>query len=190
MLPVKHSFCLFISGNPASGKTTLGNYIARQLCLPLIDKDDFLVSLFETKGIGDNTWRQTLSREADLDFIKAAQQTKSAVLVSHWRAEDGQSLSGTPTVWLQKHFEQVIEIYCHCPNRITAQRFHERKRHAGHLDYLKDLAQLEQWFENYSQYLPLNISGLITVDTENLAYQRTLISKINALLVNASYIEK
>lgn len=181
---VKHSFCLLISGNPASGKTTLGNFIARQFSLPLIDKDDFLVSLFEKKGIGDSTWRQALSREADLAFIDTAQQTKSAVLVSHWRAEDGQTQSGTQTIWIEEHFEQVIEIYCDCPNQVAAQRFYERKRHAGHLDHLKELAQIQQWFVQYSLNLPLNIGELIVLDTENFAYQQGLITEVNALLVD------
>jgi hypothetical protein len=47
-----------VSGLPGSGKTTLGRRLARALGLPLIDKDDILERLFETKGIGDTAWRR------------------------------------------------------------------------------------------------------------------------------------
>ena len=54
-----------ISGLPGSGKTTLGRRLASLLNLPLIDKDDILDRLFESKGIGDAAWRRRLSRESD-----------------------------------------------------------------------------------------------------------------------------
>jgi len=43
--------------------------VARQLApllrLPLIDKDDILERLYETRGTGDAAWRRALSRESD-----------------------------------------------------------------------------------------------------------------------------
>jgi dephospho-CoA kinase len=45
-----------VSGLPGSGKTTLGRRLAPALDLPLIDKDDILNRLFESKGIGTWTW--------------------------------------------------------------------------------------------------------------------------------------
>ena len=48
-----HKPFVVISGLPGSGKTTLGRRLASVLDLPLIDKDDILDRLFESKGIGD-----------------------------------------------------------------------------------------------------------------------------------------
>ena len=49
---------MVVSGLPGSGKTTIGRRLAAALSLPLIDKDDILDRLFETKGVGDSTWRR------------------------------------------------------------------------------------------------------------------------------------
>ena len=57
---------IIISGLPGSGKTTLARNLAPALSLPVIDKDQILERLFESKGVGDATWRRALSRESDL----------------------------------------------------------------------------------------------------------------------------
>ena len=54
-----------ISGLPGSGKSTLGGQLARTLSLRLLDKDDILERLFESKGLGNAEWRKALSRESD-----------------------------------------------------------------------------------------------------------------------------
>ncbi len=51
-----------MSGLPASGKSRLGAAIAPLLGLALLDKDDFLETLFERDGTGDAAWRERLSR--------------------------------------------------------------------------------------------------------------------------------
>jgi shikimate kinase len=56
---------VIVSGLPGSGTTTLGRRLARALGPPLIDKDEILDRLFETKGVGDSVWRRALSREGD-----------------------------------------------------------------------------------------------------------------------------
>jgi hypothetical protein len=55
-----------ISGLPGSGKTTLGRRLAPILNLPLIDKDDILNRLFESKGVGSSmllriTWSTSIA---------------------------------------------------------------------------------------------------------------------------------
>jgi len=75
---------IIISGLPASGKSTIGYALSQELSLPFLDKDSFLEELFESKGLGDITWRKKLSRESDILFQKKALQFESAILVSHW----------------------------------------------------------------------------------------------------------
>ena len=74
-----------VSGLPGSGKTTLGRRLAPALGLPLIDKDDILERLFDTKGVGDTAWRRALSRESDAILQRDATAADGAVLVSFWR---------------------------------------------------------------------------------------------------------
>ena len=59
-----------MSGLPASGKSRLGAAIAPLLGLALLDKDDFLETLFERDGTGDAAWRERLSRRSD-DLFRA-----------------------------------------------------------------------------------------------------------------------
>ena len=54
-----------VSGLPGSGKSTLARRLAAPLELAVIDKDDILEQLFESKGTGDAAWRRALSRESD-----------------------------------------------------------------------------------------------------------------------------
>ena len=53
---------IVLSGLPASGKSTLGRAVAKALRLPMLDKDELLEALFESRGIGDADWRRRLSR--------------------------------------------------------------------------------------------------------------------------------
>ncbi len=56
-----------VSGLPGAGKSTLARRLAAPLDLDVIDKDDILERLFESKGMGDAAWRRALSRESDAD---------------------------------------------------------------------------------------------------------------------------
>jgi hypothetical protein len=79
-----------ISGLPGSGKTTLGRRLAPALDLPLIDKDDILNRLFESKGVGNAAWRRTLSRESDVTLQQEATKSNRTWRISfarfgaHW----------------------------------------------------------------------------------------------------------
>lgn len=159
------SFCIVVTGLPASGKTTVGKKVAQALAIPLIDKDDYLEALYEERGIGDTAWRQALSRESDQLFQQASVAKKAAVLVSHWRPPNLETQSGTPTDWLSQSFDQIVELFCECPAEEAARRFANRKRHAGHLDHLKSFDQLLDWMRVYEQQLPLCLGKMVRFDT-------------------------
>jgi adenylate kinase family enzyme len=75
---------LVVSGLPGSGKSTLAQKLATTLGLPVIDKDQILDRLFESKGVGDATWRRSLSRESDAILEREATSSDGAILVSFW----------------------------------------------------------------------------------------------------------
>ena len=123
-----------ISGLPGSGKTTLARHLAPALRLPLIDKDDILDRLFDSRGAGNSAWRRTLSRESDLLFQAEAAASNGAVLVSFWHVPGMPADSGTPTAWLRDLSAPIVQVHCNCDPELAAQRFQSRRRHPGHLD--------------------------------------------------------
>src|SRR4051794_21431431 len=106
---------LVFSGLPGSGKSTLAARVASRCDLEVIDKDDFLERLLDTRRSGDAAWRTALSREADEQFATAARNKQTACLVSWWQHPRAQSGSGTSTEWLPTLSAPVVEIHCVCP---------------------------------------------------------------------------
>lgn len=154
-----------ISGLPGSGKTTLGRRLAPVLNLPLIDKDDILDLLFESKGVGDAAWRRTLSRESDAVLQHTAAEGNGAILVSFWRLQGMPADSGTPTDWLDAPSHHVVNIHCTCEVDVAASRFLQRRRHPGHLDADSSSTEVIASLRTLAQMPLLDIGERIEVDT-------------------------
>ena len=154
-----------ISGLPGSGKTTLGRRLAPILNLPLIDKDDILNRLFESKGVGNAAWRRTLSRESDVILQHEATSSSGAILVSFWRLPGMPSDSGTPTDWLDAPSHQVVNVNCGCELEVAVSRFLQRRRHPGHLDSESSSVEVSASLRMLTQLQPLDIGPRIDVDT-------------------------
>jgi glucokinase len=158
---------VLISGLPGSGKTTLGRRLAAVLNLPLIDKDDILDRLFDSKGIGDAAWRRTLSRESDVILQNEAMNSHGAILASFWRLRGMPADSGTPTDWLDARSHDVVNVHCACELEVAANRFLQRRRHPGHLDRESSAAQVLVSHQKLAQLPPLDIGQRIDVDTSH-----------------------
>jgi predicted kinase len=156
---------IVISGLPGSGKTTLGRRLAPALDLPLIDKDDILNRLFESKGIGDAAWRRALSRESDLILEQQALNSSGAVVVSFWHLPGMPSDSGTPTAWLHAASHHLVNVHCVCQPDVAASRFVSRQRHPGHLDGMLSHAEVLASLRTVADRAPLDIGQRIEVDT-------------------------
>jgi hypothetical protein len=140
--------------------------VSHELSLPLIDKDDILESLFETRGTGDVHWRRSLSRESDELFVRQALNSGGAVLCSFWHQAGMPADSGTPTAWLGNLPGSVVHLRCCCDPLMAARRFLARSRHAGHLDHLRFPADLTREFVALAQLGALDVEPRIDVDTE------------------------
>jgi predicted kinase len=154
-----------MSGLPGSGKTTLGRRLAPALGLPLIDKDDILERLFDSKGVGNAAWRRTLSRESDVILQQEATDSDGAIVSSFWRLPGMQADSGTPTDWLADPSYRVVNVHCGCELEVAASRFHRRRRHPGHLDGESRLEDVALRFRQLTQLPPLDVGPRIDVDT-------------------------
>lgn len=154
-----------MSGLPASGKTMLGRQIGAILGLPVLDKDDYLETLFGENDIGELDLRSTLSREADVLLEHAARATEDgAVIVSFWRRPELSPTSGTPTDWLLS-LGRLTEEYCDCPPLLAMQRFTSQSRHPGHLDGKRSESGLLAQFRALDELGPVGLGTTVLVDT-------------------------
>ncbi len=175
----RDQLCIYVTGLPASGKTTVARYIAEHIKLPLLDKDDYLEQLFATQDSIDMHKRGLLSRQADKSFLAEAGQLDKVVLVSHWRPLLSNTDSGTPVDWLTQAFDQVIEISCECSVTTASQRFIDRKRNPGHNDTSRSLDDIQLWFEQYASLLPIGLGQKVQVNTESEHWQTELLEAFN-----------
>ena len=175
-----------MSGLPASGKSRLGAAIAPMLGLALLDKDDFLETLYERDGIGDAAWRERLSRRSDqllrTAAMAAALDTGGAVLASFWRHPERDDGGGTPSEWLRELPGALVEVHCRCLVGVAIERFRLRDRHPGHLDAGRRGANLSGQFDDYAARGPLGLGTVISVDTSEIPDAAVLAAQIRRVL--------
>jgi hypothetical protein len=172
---------IIVTGIPASGKSTIGQSLATELGWPVLDKDEILESLFESRGIGDSEWRTRLSRTADQMLRETALKSDRAVIISWWRHSSFSIETGTPIEWLSLLQGLIIELYCVCRPETAGKRFLARKRHEGHLDHLKTPHELLMSFQRQVALGPLEIGPVIEVNTEKRVEINLLLEQINKL---------
>ena len=158
---------MVFSGLPGGGKSWLAERIAPLVGLEVIDKDDVLERLFESRGIGDAAWRRQLSRESDDLFRREAECSAGALLVSFWRLPGMPSESGTPVNWVRDLSNRIVQVHCACAPEIAAARYCRRTRHAGHLDGRKSHDEVLQGLQTISRLPPPQFRPRIDIDTSS-----------------------
>ncbi len=181
-----HRRFVIVSGLPASGKTTLGRMLASALDLRLIDKDDILESLFESRGIGDASWRQKLSRESDALLRENAESSEGAILVSCWHVSGMPEDSGTPTDWIPSLSRQVVNVLCECARPLAAERFARRERHAGHLDGEKPRLGGFPFLGQSSHWEAVLAGELVRVDTSDPPNLEAVVRQVQGAFARCS----
>jgi glucokinase len=177
-MPADRKFVV-VSGIPGSGKSSLALQLAPLLGLAVIDKDDILERLFDSKGVGDSDWRRTLSRESDLIFRQESEASQGALLVSHWHLPGMSPHSGTPTGWLVRLSGRIVNLHCACPAEVAAARFIQRIRHPGHLDKAMSRAQILTSIRELVRLQPPAIGERVSVDTSAEIKLEDLVFKIS-----------
>jgi len=164
MAPTDRRFVV-VSGLPGSGKTTAAQALAPLLKLPLFDKDAILEQLFETKGVGDAVWRRQLSRESDALLQSAVSSSNGAVVTSFWHVAGMPADAGTSTDWLTTLSSRLVNVHCECPAALAATRFAQRRRHPGHLDRTRSVAEVFASIEALPVSGYLDVGERVVIDT-------------------------
>ena len=125
---------VLVNGIPASGKSTVARGVADRLICPLMTLDTIKDPLFEHFGIGDREHNRTLGRASYGIIFNAIRDWPDAtrVVIDAW-------FGFQPPEVLERHLataglERVVEIWCHAPADILAERYRSRleSRSAGH----------------------------------------------------------
>ena len=154
---------VLVNGVPASGKSTVGRGIAQRLECPLLALDTVKEALFGELGTGDRDYNRTLGRAsyAAIWALVAEFPRDATVVVDAW-------FGFQPVDLLRQYLRRadiagVVEVWCHAPPDLVAQRYAERclVRHAGHLglDYVPELRELA------ATAAPIGLGALVEVDT-------------------------
>ncbi len=160
---------ILVSGPPCSGKTTLARWLAQELALPLIAKDDIKESLFDHLGWSDRAWSKQLGRAA-YPLIYYFVKTQLAVGRSLIVESNFDSAAATPAFLdLQRTCPfEPFQIQCYADGQVLYQRFKTRSesgaRHPGHVDHLSYDEVRETLLKG--KYPKLDIGGtLVEIDT-------------------------
>jgi predicted kinase len=156
---------VLVTGEPATGKTTLARALADELALPLLAKDELKELLFDTLGVGDRRWSNRLGAATfELMFALTAELLgagASLVVEANFDAESAPRLRALPA-------NRPIQVVCTAPPDVTRDRFQVRAasggRHPGHLDSV--VARELDAGEHEGRWQPLELEGeLIEIDT-------------------------
>jgi ATPase family associated with various cellular activities (AAA) len=168
---------VLVAGPPGSGKTTLAGPLAAKLGLPLIAKDAIKEVLMQTLGSPASVAEsRVLGRAAVETMLTIAQTAPGAVLESNFAPYSVPLLQSLPG--------EIIEVRCQCPRELALARYRKRTaaRHPGHLDDLRDEAEL--W--NEELVTPLRLGTVVEVDTSGPVEVDALAEKIAAIAARSA----
>lgn len=165
---------VIVSRLPCSGKTTLARWLAKELALPLIAKDDIKESLFDSLGWSDREWSKRLGR-VTYSLIFYFVQTQLAVgrsLIVESNFDSRIATSAFLTLKGKFPFEP-FQIQCQVDGQALIDRFEERSesgaRHPGQVDHLNFEELRPVLLEG--KYEKLDIGGTV-VEIDTTGFQR------------------
>jgi predicted kinase len=187
-METSHPKIIIVTGKPAAGKSTLANWLSKELQIPLVSKDSIRELLFDRLGWNDRPWAQLLGR-ASIDMMFYFANTElatghSIILDNSFNPEMSNSRFQD---LLNKHHADSIQIVCASDRETLFKRFKTRaeigNRRPGH----GDSEVLNELYENLANDDPLVLdigSEIIEVDTtdfEKIDYQKIL-KRVKAFL--------
>lgn len=168
---------MVVTGPPAGGKTTLARWLAPQLGLPLVSKDDLKEILFETLGWGGasrNKATSTAAYELMLHLVREHMQAgRSLMIESNFRPGVAERLA----TLLDNFPAKTVQVRCFASREVLIERIGDRAcsatRHPGHADKegqgdLQDLLASGVRLELKGLYLEVDTTHPQELDRERL----------------------
>jgi predicted kinase len=146
MPTMNETLLIIITGAPGTGKTTLGQKLAKDFKLPFISKDGIKEVLFDSLGYKDipggdeDAWQKKLGVGAieSMHHIneRLTESGYSHILESNFVPQ----FANERFVELQKQYPvRYFQIYCYTQPEVLLKRFQSRlesgTRHPGHADH-------------------------------------------------------
>lgn len=178
----RYPILLLVSGPPASGKTTLGKRLARDLGMPFISKDALKETLFDTLGTQDKAWARRLgvASIALLYDVAARLLEAGQDLVAESNFLPGLDTPRVRTL-AEKYDCRVVEVHCTAPPEVLIARYAARAvsgaRHPGHTDMSTGLTEEGQEALRVGAWAPVLGTQAIMLDTRTFSettYQKLL----------------
>lgn len=167
------AWLIIVTGQPASGKSTLSAWLGQQLTLPVISKDGIKEIMFAEMGWQDREWSKLLGR-ASVEIMYHLAHTllranSSLILENAFHPE---LASPNLQTIIHQHQARAIQIICQAPSEVLFHRFRQRaesgQRHEGHVDLLS----LDELQASLQQQQPVQLqieSAVIRVNTRDFA---------------------
>ena len=159
-----------VTGAPASGKTTVAEELARRLRIPIVAKDTFKETLYETIGSGDELEPAIERAGLALLFSVVASQLEASVSVVAESNFDSSSDLEPLRRLTREHDVALVQVHCRRDEAKLLERFvgriEEGRRHPGHGDEPEDVDEVRRKLEA-GVWDPLDLPGeLVSFDKD------------------------
>jgi predicted kinase len=180
-MPSPKPIFIIVGGSPASGKSTLAEWLAEEFQLPLLSRDEFKETLMDTLGSPnpDASHRLGAAAYAILALLQERLLSTGVGLIVESNFVRGRSEADLQSAIA---VSRAVAIYCETTVEESKRRFIERAergdRHPGHHDDNPDKADdLEEAIES-GDYEPLDLAipSLLVDTTEPESIDRAAIA--------------
>lgn len=163
---------VLVTGHPAAGKTTFARYLAKQIGLPALCKDDMKEILFDKLGWSTYAWTRQLGVAAWALLYQQVTMLLEAHIGHIVEANFDPQYDNPHWQRLTKQFDvQVIQVRCECEPDVLLERDRERvrqgTRHPGHLQ----VGEVDE--SAYREVLEKGPIGWIEVEGERISLDTT-----------------